>query len=378
MHTSSVFCKADDKLSMLSVTKIDKIKRPVVIAFLIMVGSLTSKHLAIIPDESVPWYLLTRRVGGVSEFKHRWTTLRWPWPLTLVVVVNEAFCIIDYLKSKDISVILCHRALALSQKQKNYSGECVFGAVVGDLTEWIRGLGVKHWLVTGSWHQSTHKGVKRKRSSPALSLVLSEASSQTAFSRALGTDSSQPDYLPQQVTETCWVNHQEGHAPGQPSARSVLFLDPAVWGQAAKVHHSGASSATSSSHVFNFRVQGGWQTTKQDSPWAQTGGQLLPQTCASPTLKTCALVLFQVEASFRLAALGPCASSSIWDLEPLSWELEGASDIIQIRPPVTEWDSENSEKWLARHREGLAAGLGWSTELFQLSSVSSMYQQVMC
>lgn len=39
---------------MFSVTKIDKIKRPVVTAFLIMEGSLTSKHLAIIPDESVP------------------------------------------------------------------------------------------------------------------------------------------------------------------------------------------------------------------------------------------------------------------------------------------------------------------------------------
>lgn len=51
--TGTLFCKADDKLSMFSVTKIDKIKRPVVTAFLIMEGSLTSKHLAIIPDESV-------------------------------------------------------------------------------------------------------------------------------------------------------------------------------------------------------------------------------------------------------------------------------------------------------------------------------------
>ena len=54
MNKSSVFFKADDKLSMFSVTKIDKIKCPVVIAFLIMEPSLTSKHLAIIPDESVP------------------------------------------------------------------------------------------------------------------------------------------------------------------------------------------------------------------------------------------------------------------------------------------------------------------------------------
>lgn len=54
MNKSSVFCKADDKLSMFSVTKIDKIKCPVVIAVLIMEGSLTSKHLAVIPDEFVP------------------------------------------------------------------------------------------------------------------------------------------------------------------------------------------------------------------------------------------------------------------------------------------------------------------------------------
>lgn len=50
---SSVFCKGD-KLSMFSVTKIDEIKCPVVITFLIMEGSLMSKHLAIILDESVP------------------------------------------------------------------------------------------------------------------------------------------------------------------------------------------------------------------------------------------------------------------------------------------------------------------------------------
>lgn len=226
MHTSSVFCKADDKLSMLSVTKIDKIKRPVVIAFLIMVGSLTSKHLAIIPDESVPWYLLTRRVGGVSEFKHRWTTLRWPWPLTLVVVVNEAFCIIDYLKSKDISVILCHRALALSQKQKNYSGECVFGAVVGDLTEWIRGLGVKLWLVTGSWHQSTHKGVKRKRSSPALRKpcaqwgILTDSLFQGAGDRQL------PAWLPATAGDRDLLSEPSGRA----CARAAFCTECAISG----------------------------------------------------------------------------------------------------------------------------------------------------
>lgn len=54
VNKSSDFCKTDDKLSMFSVTKIDKIKCPMVITFLIMEGSLTSKHLAIIPDESVP------------------------------------------------------------------------------------------------------------------------------------------------------------------------------------------------------------------------------------------------------------------------------------------------------------------------------------
>lgn len=53
MSKSSVFCKADDKLSMFSVIKIDKMKCPMVIAFLTVEGSLTSKHLAVIPDESV-------------------------------------------------------------------------------------------------------------------------------------------------------------------------------------------------------------------------------------------------------------------------------------------------------------------------------------
>lgn len=128
MNKSSVFCKAHDTLSMFPVTKTDKIKCPVVIAFLIMEQSLTSKHLAIIPDKSVPWYLLTRRVGGISEFKHKWALLRRPRPWTLADIVNEAFCTIDYLILEDISVILCHRALALAQKQKNYSEECVWSS----------------------------------------------------------------------------------------------------------------------------------------------------------------------------------------------------------------------------------------------------------
>lgn len=54
VNKTSDFHKADDKLSMFSVTEIDKTKCPMVITFLIMEGSLTSKHLAIIPDESVP------------------------------------------------------------------------------------------------------------------------------------------------------------------------------------------------------------------------------------------------------------------------------------------------------------------------------------
>lgn len=58
--------------------------------------------------------------------------------MTLVVIVNEAFCIIDYLKLKDISIIVCHRALALAQKQKNYSEECALGAVVDDSAEGIQ------------------------------------------------------------------------------------------------------------------------------------------------------------------------------------------------------------------------------------------------
>lgn len=54
MNKSSVLCTADGKLGMLSVTEIDKMKCPLVIACVIMEGSLTSKHLAVPPDESVP------------------------------------------------------------------------------------------------------------------------------------------------------------------------------------------------------------------------------------------------------------------------------------------------------------------------------------
>lgn len=68
--------------------------------------------------------------------------------MTLVVIVNEAFCIIDYLKPKDISIILCHRALALAQKLKSCSEECAFKA--GESAEDKEGLGVKHPLVAGS------------------------------------------------------------------------------------------------------------------------------------------------------------------------------------------------------------------------------------
>jgi hypothetical protein len=53
-NKSSDLCKAYGKLSMFSVTKIDKIKCPVLITFVILEGPLTSKHLAITPDESVP------------------------------------------------------------------------------------------------------------------------------------------------------------------------------------------------------------------------------------------------------------------------------------------------------------------------------------
>lgn len=110
-NKSSDLCKAYDKLSMFSVTKFDKIKCPVIITFVILEGLLTSKHLAITTDESVPWYRLTRRVGGVSAFKLRWAASWWPWPLTPVVIVNEGFCIIDYLILKDIVIILFRAAL---------------------------------------------------------------------------------------------------------------------------------------------------------------------------------------------------------------------------------------------------------------------------
>lgn len=98
---------------MFFVIKIDKIKCFVVIVFLIMEGLLISKYLVIIFDEFVFWYFLIRRVGGVSEFKYRWVVMRWFWLLILVVIVNEVFCIIDYLILKDIFVILCYRVFVL-------------------------------------------------------------------------------------------------------------------------------------------------------------------------------------------------------------------------------------------------------------------------
>lgn len=87
MSKSSVFCKADDKLSMFSVIKIDKMKCPMVIAFLIVEGSLTSKHLAIIPDESVSWYLLTRRVGG-----GQWIQAQMSCVATTLAIYSSRYC----------------------------------------------------------------------------------------------------------------------------------------------------------------------------------------------------------------------------------------------------------------------------------------------
>lgn len=98
----------------------------------------------------------------------------WPGPRqwTLIVIVNEAFCKIDYLIGRDISVTMCHRALALAQKQKTTQKDvCLELRVVAGHSESRRrvGAGVEHPSVPGTqWllALSVVNGVKRERSPP--------------------------------------------------------------------------------------------------------------------------------------------------------------------------------------------------------------------
>lgn len=140
---------------------------------------------------------------GVSEFKHRWVMLPRPWPSIVVIIVNEAFCIIDYLIPKDISVILCYRALALAQKQKISSEEYVWssGWWLGTVnTEDLLGLCVQHWLIIGSWHQAMDNRVKTIRFSwiPRKFYAQGCLLTDTLFLRA--EDNSWTDDPPRQVT----------------------------------------------------------------------------------------------------------------------------------------------------------------------------------
>lgn len=182
------------------------------------------------------------------------------------------------------------------------------------------GLGI---LVTGFWHQAMDDRVKSERASPRPLYGFRKlyGSRRRTHRHPFPEHRGQfPDCLAAMTgdtSETCWANHQEGHVSGQPPMWGVLFLDLDAHKQAAKLHLSGASSATSSGYVFHFRAQGGWWTIKQDSPWAQTEERLL-QVCAPATPKMWAPELFRTEASFYLAALVSCAPACNWNLEPPS------------------------------------------------------------
>lgn len=79
----------------------------------------------------------------------------WPGPRqpTLVVTVNEAFCIIDYLIGEDRSVTMCHGALALAGSSKPLRRMCACSSgwrpgTVGPEDAW--GLRAEHPPVPNS------------------------------------------------------------------------------------------------------------------------------------------------------------------------------------------------------------------------------------
>ena len=180
--------------------------------------------------------------------------------------------------------------------------------------------------------------------------MLSELSSQTAFSWALRTDSALPEYLPWQVTPQKLAERTIREGMHQDSLLHWVCYFWTLLHRGKLLRHTFLEPLLPPHQAMcSTWARGEWQTTKQNSPWAQTGERLLPPQTLR--LQRCVHQLCSrwKQLSTWKPPWPPCVVSRLRFRTTVT-ELEGASGIIQTRPPVTG-DSASSEKWLAGHCE---------------------------